>query len=288
MDCHSFSRGSCPPRDQTHISCIDCGFFSTETLEKPCFFVCASKQASRDWPTTTVFFLSFFVFIILFYFIPHSLVLCSLQGTGSVWWERKATSGLPARQVARVEAGGKDSRLRSPASCAVPECSEHNFQHTLSLEELSGSQPACKAQGQAATMTVSIQENLGEPEEVRQVEWQLVSSAELSARHCGFVDGRGSPDCWEGLIYWSTRCAQGPATKQQKEKGRKKKNLTADQWDQVLREHFSWRPNLLHRCLLAGITSYSKMLLFQTTFGVQSAGTKWLWWKAINKQVMSN
>lgn len=50
-------------------------------------------------------------------------------------------------------------------------------------------------------MTVSIQENLGEPEEVRQVEWQLVSSAELSARHCGFVDGRGSPDCWEGLIY---------------------------------------------------------------------------------------
>ena len=163
--------------------------------------MCASKQASRDWPTTTVFFLSFFVFIILFHFIPHSLVLCSLQGTGRVWRERKATSGLPARRVARVEAGGKGSRLRSPAPCAVPECREHNFQHTLSSEELSGNQPACKAQGQAATMTVSIQENLGEPEEVRQVEWQLVSSAELSARHCGFVDGRGSPDCWEGLIY---------------------------------------------------------------------------------------
>ena len=46
-------------------------------------------------------------------------------------------------------------------------------------------------------MTVSIQENLGESEEVRQV----VSSAERSARRCGFMDGRGSSDCWEGLSY---------------------------------------------------------------------------------------
>ena len=135
--------------------------------------------------------LSYFPLFLTVWSWALSRVLVGCSGRG------KATSGLPARRGSGAEAGGKGSRLRSPTPCSVPKCHEHNFQHTLSSEELSGSQPACKAQGQAATMTVSIKEILGEPEEMRQV----VSSAELSARRCGFMDGKGSSDCWEGLSY---------------------------------------------------------------------------------------
>lgn len=100
-------------------------------------------------------------------------------------------------------------------------------------------------------MTVSIQENLGEPEEVRQVEGQLVSSAELSARYCGFVmagaaltagkvlstDQRGVPEGWgEPALAEGSSC--NPQLNSRRKRERKKK-LTADQWDQVLREHSS-------------------------------------------------
>ena len=172
--------------------------FPLSPWRSPAFFV--GSKTSFDRPANYFLSLIFcFYYFILFHFSQSGCVLSPGYWQGAVGGENLIWSTCKRRS--RGEAGGKGSRLRSPTPCAVPECREHNFQHTLSSEELSGSQPACKAQGQAATMTVSIQENLGEPEEVRQVEGQLVSSAELSARYCGFVDGRGSSDCWEGLIY---------------------------------------------------------------------------------------
>lgn len=52
-------------------------------------------------------------------------------------------SFLPGREEPGVEVNN-GSRFFSPTPCSVPECRGHNLKHTLSSEELSGSQPAAR------------------------------------------------------------------------------------------------------------------------------------------------
>ncbi|MXQ91691.1 hypothetical protein E5288_WYG019910 [Bos mutus] len=100
--------------------------------------------------------------------------------------------------------------------------------HTLSSEELSGNQPACKAQGQAATMTVSIQENLGEPEEgLPEFQSSTITYGSISnqvrraapvrrgeQKLCKAVDVLLIPD----QIAQTCHCLQGPFSCEWKEK----------------------------------------------------------------------
>lgn len=77
----------------------------------------------------------------------------------------KREDSIISASEGRTGAGSNCSRLVLPTPCSVPECRERGLQHTLSSEKLSGSQPA-GAQGQAITMTVSNNKNLGGPKEV--------------------------------------------------------------------------------------------------------------------------
>lgn len=103
------------------------------------------------------------------------------------------------------------SRFFSRIPRAAPECRarEHRLQHTLSSEELSGNQPAARPKVKQSPWLSTTGRTLGDPRRWRQVERQLVNSAELLARCCGLVSGSGGCDCREGFIYWSTQCARG-------------------------------------------------------------------------------
>lgn len=179
----------------------------------------------------------------------------------------------------------------------------------LSSEKLPGSQPA-EAQGQATTMTISNREKQGgwgeNPRRWWQVERQsvnpqsclftavasLMAAAAVTAGKVLSTDQHSVPEGWWESPRWQ-KVPVAACNRQQKEKGKQFSQQTSRSSSA---EHNTGVAGLVgsipgsgsHGCLLALITSHSQTHWFQTTFRVQSAETKWLGLKAINKQVILN